>query len=259
MLKIAGSPPIPIATFRAGLPPGIEAVVARCLEKDRQKRYANVADLARAIVDFAPARASGSVDRVLRTLQTAGIGVAGETRAAPTGRGVEGPTASVSRTAPAAATLDAWGQTGTETARAHPSVGRFVTIGAAALLGAGLVGALMWSARPKAGASPEVAPSTAVAPLPTSEPRPSASAAVPATSASSDVHAEPAPTASASTDRPAASPTPHPAASHASRTTPAPAATPTRAATPAPAPPKNCNPPYVIDSNGHRQYKPECL
>ncbi len=37
----------------------------------------------------------------------------------------------------------------------------------------------------------------------------------------------------------------------------APAAPPAAAA--APKPTANCNPPYVIDSAGHRQYKPECL
>jgi len=40
-----------------------------------------------------------------------------------------------------------------------------------------------------------------------------------------------------------------------------PVATATATATHAPtsAPPANCDPPYVIDSKGHRQYKPQCL
>jgi hypothetical protein len=40
-------------------------------------------------------------------------------------------------------------------------------------------------------------------------------------------------------------------------TPPSPAAPASPAAAKPAAP--NCNPPYVIDSNGDRQYKPECL
>jgi serine/threonine protein kinase len=57
-LKVVGEPPLSMTELRPGLPPAIVAVVARCLEKDREKRYANAAELARALEPFAPPRSS---------------------------------------------------------------------------------------------------------------------------------------------------------------------------------------------------------
>ena len=54
-------------------PAGLDAVIARCLEKDRKKRYANVAELAVALAPFAPKRARASVGRISRVIQGAGL------------------------------------------------------------------------------------------------------------------------------------------------------------------------------------------
>ena len=54
----------------------------------------------------------------------------------------------------------------------------------------------------------------------------------------------------------------HHAAPHGSAASPGGTSMAPLSATPAPLPakpPPNCTPPYVIDSQGHRQYKPECL
>jgi hypothetical protein len=41
-------PPIPLAAhFEGGLPPAVEAVVNRCLQKDRAERYSSMPALAR--------------------------------------------------------------------------------------------------------------------------------------------------------------------------------------------------------------------
>ncbi len=73
-LKIATLPPPPMRDFRADLQPGLEAVVLRCLEKDRERRYDNIAQLAHALLEFAPKRARSSVARISRTFEAAGLG-----------------------------------------------------------------------------------------------------------------------------------------------------------------------------------------
>jgi hypothetical protein len=58
---------------RPDVPPEVESVIFRCLEKDRRARYRNVAEFARALVDFAPKRARVSVERILGIIQAAGL------------------------------------------------------------------------------------------------------------------------------------------------------------------------------------------
>jgi len=81
-VNIMNTAPAPMAATRADdagksltrdLPPRLETVVLRCLEKDRQNRYANVAELAFALAEFAPRQAKNSVERVARVIQAAGI------------------------------------------------------------------------------------------------------------------------------------------------------------------------------------------
>ncbi|WP_438020009.1 serine/threonine-protein kinase [Sorangium sp. So ce315] len=61
------APPLP-SLFRRDLPPGLEAAILRCLEKDVAKRFRSVAELAGAIVDFGPPLALASLERIERTL-----------------------------------------------------------------------------------------------------------------------------------------------------------------------------------------------
>ena len=51
--RIVNDVPVPFSEHRPGLPPGFETVVLRCLEKDRNRRYATVAELAYALAPFA--------------------------------------------------------------------------------------------------------------------------------------------------------------------------------------------------------------
>ncbi|MEP7120503.1 MAG: protein kinase [Byssovorax sp.] len=48
--------PAPLSTFRIGAPQGFEAVLLRCFEKHREQRWQSVAELAAALVPFAPLR-----------------------------------------------------------------------------------------------------------------------------------------------------------------------------------------------------------
>ncbi|HKQ71198.1 MAG TPA: protein kinase [Polyangiaceae bacterium] len=70
--KIATGEPPPVSTRRADTPRGIEAVIAKCLKKDRAQRYSNVAELALALAPFGSARSRASAERTSRTLQNGG-------------------------------------------------------------------------------------------------------------------------------------------------------------------------------------------
>jgi serine/threonine-protein kinase len=62
------------------LPAELDAVVAHCLEKDRNARFASVAELARALSPHASAEGRMSIDRVARAL---GVSATAETIAGP--------------------------------------------------------------------------------------------------------------------------------------------------------------------------------
>jgi serine/threonine-protein kinase len=51
-IKVATASFVTVRTFRPDIPAGIEAVLLKCLEKDKTRRYSNVAELALALADF---------------------------------------------------------------------------------------------------------------------------------------------------------------------------------------------------------------
>jgi len=61
---------LPLSSIRHDLPPGFEHVVARCLLKDPDARFMNVAELAYALVPFSvdPNRARSTADRIAAVL-----------------------------------------------------------------------------------------------------------------------------------------------------------------------------------------------
>lgn len=60
--------PTPLASLRADVPAGLEAVILQCLEKERDRRWPNVADLAAALAPFGEAKSSGYAARVAGVL-----------------------------------------------------------------------------------------------------------------------------------------------------------------------------------------------
>jgi eukaryotic-like serine/threonine-protein kinase len=66
-LAVIGNDPKPLRELDSDLPAGFEEVVKRCLEKDRERRYATVAELARALSMFVSAGTS-SAERTGRIL-----------------------------------------------------------------------------------------------------------------------------------------------------------------------------------------------
>jgi eukaryotic-like serine/threonine-protein kinase len=72
-IKAATAPLTPLANLRATVPSGLEAVAFKCLEKDRNDRYANVSELALALASYGSPRARPFVDRIVRIAQASGL------------------------------------------------------------------------------------------------------------------------------------------------------------------------------------------
>jgi serine/threonine-protein kinase len=72
-VRIATEVPKPLHQLRHDLPRGLAQLVSRCLEKDRELRYADVAELARALMPFGPARAHTHAERATRVLQRSSL------------------------------------------------------------------------------------------------------------------------------------------------------------------------------------------
>jgi serine/threonine-protein kinase len=58
--------PPPLERFRTNTPTRFEAVILRCLEKQPERRFQNVGELAAALAEFAPREAMRSVERAAR-------------------------------------------------------------------------------------------------------------------------------------------------------------------------------------------------
>jgi serine/threonine-protein kinase len=63
-VAVLTSQPAPIRQIRTDVPPELEAVATRCLEKNRANRYQSVIELAMALAPFAPPDARRSVARI---------------------------------------------------------------------------------------------------------------------------------------------------------------------------------------------------
>ena len=63
--------PLPLRELRPDVPPGLVEVLERCLRKDPDERFQNAAELAEALLPFAPARALAVAERSSSTLGTA--------------------------------------------------------------------------------------------------------------------------------------------------------------------------------------------
>ncbi|MDC3957292.1 serine/threonine-protein kinase [Polyangium jinanense] len=70
-LVIAGQP-TPLRQYRADAPAGFEAVILRCLARNREERFRDVGELAAALAPYAPAHARVYVERVGRVVASRG-------------------------------------------------------------------------------------------------------------------------------------------------------------------------------------------
>jgi serine/threonine-protein kinase len=217
---ILQDPPKPIRLSRPDVPPQLEAVVRGALEKDRDRRFQNVAQLAMALAPFGSPSARASAERIARVL-----GVPAGAMPQPTA--VFDPRASspaFSRPSPMAATTGGSGSITADVPR-RSSPGALIAVGVAAFLvlaiGGG-VGLVAWKrhAAPE-GAAAASAPPTASSPVvtPPTAPPPAVSLADPAPTAAPTTSTAAAPSASApsssgSAAQTGAAPTAAPPAGH---------------------------------------------
>lgn len=65
---VLNAAPPPLDSLRPGVPPGLDDIVQRCLDKDPAQRFCDVADLAEALAPFGGAASASSVERITRIL-----------------------------------------------------------------------------------------------------------------------------------------------------------------------------------------------
>jgi serine/threonine protein kinase len=261
--RIAQDAPASLRQRRPEVPEGLESVVLRCLEKNRDDRYPSARALSDALAPFA-ARSQGRT-----TTPTAEPPEPSPRPAdvAPSEVALVATLRAESKTGDVAAS---WGATAPESRHAPSPAPRVRTgawILAAAGVGAGVASA--WLAIHARTHAPVDAPAMTAAAAP------SAAIETPVNRAPSEApsHAVDPPTVdvartpvaalavvAAASSRPPAAPSGAPARAVAKGAPSAPgSATLPGASLKAPARKANCNPPYVIDSDGDRQYKRECL
>lgn len=213
--RIAAEPPTPLRQHKPDVSADLEAVILRCLEKDRDKRVPSVAELARLLAPFGSDRAPISVERIVRVLE-------GERASVTTIKlsdeeiSVQDPTAAAS----------AWGKTG-ERAKRTPKTA--VAIGALVAVVVAIL--LVMRSGLQAPAEPSTAPATAAIPPPpqptaeTPAPAPTIAAAEPSSEPSVAPIASSAPSPTTESAEPAPPPPKISAKTTAPRTSSAPATT----------------------------------
>jgi eukaryotic-like serine/threonine-protein kinase len=276
-IQIISNPTPLIRATRPEVPIEVERTICKCLEKEREQRYVNIAEFAAALGPFAPSRARVSVDRIRGIVQGAGMSVSA----------LAAPPSSGSLTPPAAPgqTGVAWGQTSAGRSQRNKWLAVSVLL-AMTTLGLGAI----WFVRSRVPASRETSAASsrqsplAVASVTTNMATAMLEARAPA-SAALEVAVVPSsttPPVSLQTDAGAPATPPaalanrgKPATEGNSKHTTARSTsigkdvTPSRKDIPPPPPaepPKsppptakpNCDPPYTLDDLGRKHFKAEC-
>jgi eukaryotic-like serine/threonine-protein kinase len=205
--------PAPLPSLRDDLPEGLAAVVGVCLRREREERYANVADLADALAPFGGPRAA---ERARRVAAIMGAAPPAAVAVRDPRTDVDDAPTSQTRVEPTVATVATWAQN--EDGEGKRRTGLFV--GAAAIAVAVALAVWLFQREPvvppqapAAVASPPApAPSPSPSPSPRAAPAPAPSpVAVPPASASARPSSSPvAPRPVAHSPNPAPAPAPDP-------------------------------------------------
>jgi len=230
--------PEPLSIVRSDIPVGLAAVLDRCLQKEPGARYANVAELARALGPFGPPRAEQSVERIETVLGVGNVRALSSEPPPPLQRGTQASSATFVPTTSQA--------TGSSSRVVVPlAIGAVLVIAVVAVLGPKIR-----HATSVAPASPSVsalasateAPSASSAPLAVALPD---AGAVTLTDLPTSTAPVPATPAVPGKSHPAVTP------SHSSSAPAPPASTP-------PAPAGSCHIVSYFDANGDKHFKQEC-
>jgi serine/threonine-protein kinase len=237
--RIASRKPKPIREIRPEVSPALEAVVFRCIEKDREKRYSDVSELALALGDFATPRGRHSVETIVRTVKQ--------------GRQVRAPRVSTSELTPSTnadvdtdtigplnTTRPRWVRVGNRKAMVAIAIGTILAFGAVAVF------ELLHE--PKMQKTTEIGssmPSARPPPVPTPEPP-----SVPPVQAQAAASVHPPSSAPRTAE-----------ISNSATSVPARPPVPKRPPPIVPAHPlrSNCDPNFVLDAQGEKHFKPECF
>jgi serine/threonine-protein kinase len=249
-LRVATQQPPPMRNLRPDAPAQIELVILRCLEKDRDKRYGNVARLAVALRDFASARGKQSVETILRTVEASGQPLM-SAAPAPMQPTEPAPPAGVG-----VRTIEPLGQTQIPQIPMQGGKGKTVgiAVAVAAVVVIGIVALRMAQSQSSSStatslvhsatlvaAGPAVAAPTG-APAASETPPAASAAPSPSDTTAAAASASPASTAAANAAKKA------PAAAPKAPTSP-----------PAGKSKPNCDPNYYLDAQGEKHFKPECF
>jgi serine/threonine-protein kinase len=200
--RIMAEPP---AALSADVPPALEAVVMRCLEKDPQRRFPHVAALAQALAPFGGSAALIAAERIARVVRASTSSAEAEASGPVSAAAVSGVAQTSAQFGTAASTTPA---------RRSAQLPWLIAGGAVlvAIAALGTVAASRGGSAPAASSPPIVPVSTArVVPPPTPappDPGPAASSPPPASASPSPL---PPPSASAPPPPPASAPPRRPA------------------------------------------------
>jgi serine/threonine-protein kinase len=164
--------PMPLTTYLPSAPPGLEAIILQCLDKERDRRWQDVAAFASALAPYAPARVQTYPARVAGMLgTTAQPSRPTMTLEAAKLRASE-PTANLPAHVAVATTSGATSQPAAMPARRGPSAGVFVLSGVlvAGALAGGAFLRLRFASTPAAPAAPVPASTAVPTPAEPSEP-----------------------------------------------------------------------------------------
>jgi tRNA A-37 threonylcarbamoyl transferase component Bud32 len=261
-MQIMEATPPPLRSRRGDVPAALEGVVARCLNRDPNARFANVRELAEVLRVFASDQM-----RALLAVQASAPGLSSGHILAPTQpMGVPAVTANRGPI-----TAAPWAHTGGSanepTGLPDPKRAKRVAIAAGSILAIvgvlGVVALVSRKADPAPAALQGLTMDSTAAPV-----NGSAASPTPSASATAGAVAPPDGAVVAPSKLPAALPAPKAAAvsppksqaGQAAPTSQPPPGTPA-AASPAPAAPgsKNCSPNYYFDKDGRKHFKPECF
>lgn len=247
---------------RPDLPIQIDDVVRGCLAKERDGRFASVADLAEALAPFVSPALASSIPRIRRVLtDKSGLAMAStlplEKKSNPpeaVGQRKRA-TATISGVSTSTESADAVAAVGSNASGAElgPRRSRRLLVGmGAGVMVLGLVAVMLVRAMapspPLQDAGRVTSALVVSSPtMPSAEPLPTVSTTVASTTDTSDSGTVQAVVAPPKASRRAADPPRKPE--------PVKSAAPSTTAPPAP----NCNPPYRVDEAGVRRVKPECL